>query len=126
MLKVSMAAIAMLAAVPAGAQVFGPPAPSTSARRPPPPRPDFRLPPSAGNYGGADVRQTVRNGRRSGQLTRAQARGYRREAAVIDSLADRYASDGDLSDSEQQELTMRSTVLREQVNNERLRGARPK
>ncbi len=115
-------AVAMLVlATPAAAQMMGPPA---APKAPKNPRFEYRLP--TGRYTTNDVREAVRAGRRTGTLTRQEAGGYRREAGVIDSLAERYASDGHVSDSENRELELRSAVLRDQVNNHRMRGSRPK
>ncbi|MGF7146522.1 hypothetical protein FHS96_000131 [Sphingomonas zeicaulis] len=64
----------------------------------------------------------IRDGRRSGQLSRGEAKRARRERGQIDTLADRYSADGYLSDSERREIDTRAEVLRATVNAERLRG----
>ncbi len=63
----------------------------------------------------------IRAGRASGQLSRKEARGLRRENGVIGSIAARYAENG-LSQSEARELQMRTEVMRDIVNNQRLRA----
>lgn len=65
----------------------------------------------------------IHAGRASGQLGRREARGLRRENGVIGSIAERYAENG-LSQSEARELQIRTEVMRDIVNNQRLR-ARP-
>jgi len=66
------------------------------------------------------IRRSVDRGRRDGQLSRRDARAVRRDAGQIDTLSDRYASDGHLSDSERAELNARAEVLRAEVNRERM------
>lgn len=68
----------------------------------------------------------IRDGRRSGQLSRGEAKRARRERGQIDTLADRYGADGYLSDSERREIETRAEVLRATVNAERLRGTTPR
>jgi hypothetical protein len=63
----------------------------------------------------------IRAGRASGQLSRREARGLRRENGVIGSIAERYAENG-LSQSEARELQIRTEVMRDIVNNQRLRA----
>ena len=70
----------------------------------------------------ADVRARIDDGRDTGTLSRRQGRLFRRDAGQVGTLADRYGQDG-LSQSEHAELTTRTTVLREQVDLQRLRGA---
>lgn len=65
---------------------------------------------TAGNYENHVARDRIRDGRKSGALTRGQARALRKEARMNDALAERYARDG-LSDSEQRELDMRGRAL---------------
>lgn len=59
----------------------------------------------------AQVDGMIHDGRRSGQLTRAEARSLRRESQAIGALQDRFADDG-LSPSEQDELAARVEGLR--------------
>lgn len=125
MIRISIAIVALSVAPPAAAQMMGPPAPPKAPRTPVTVRSEYRLPSSA-RYDTVDVRDAVRAGRRAGTLSRREARGYRREAGVIDSLAERYAADGQVSDAESRELNLRSAVLRDQVNIDRMRGAPPK
>lgn len=66
------------------------------------------------------IQRSVDRGRRDGQLSRRDARAARRESAQIGTLADRYAADGHLSDSERAELSARAELLRAEVNRERL------
>jgi hypothetical protein len=56
------------------------------------------------------VRRDIRKGRQSGQLSRAEARGLRRENARIAAFQDRLASDG-LSDSERAAVQSRAEGL---------------
>jgi hypothetical protein len=63
----------------------------------------------------------IRAGRASGQLSRREARGLRRENGVIGSIAERNAENG-LSQSEARELQIRTEVMRDIVNNQRLRA----
>jgi hypothetical protein len=62
----------------------------------------------------------IRAGRASGQLSRKEARALRRENRAIAGLASRYAENG-LSPSEARELQIRTEVMRDMVNNRRLR-----
>jgi len=111
--------IAMLVANPAAAQLMGPPSPPAGPRKAV--RPTFRLPDASVSRDTRDIDRQVDRGRSAGTLTRREARRARRENDQIGTLADRYASDGDLSDAERRELGARAAVLREQVNNDRLR-----
>lgn len=70
-----------------------------------------------------DVRERIRDGRDSGQLTRRDARRLRRKAGQLDTLTERYGAGG-LSDAEARELDTRALVLRDQVDAKRLRGAK--
>lgn len=67
-----------------------------------------------------DTARRVRDGRRSGQLSRPQARSLRRDASVIEDLSERYAVDGVLSDSENAELRARAEAQRGLVDARRL------
>ncbi len=67
-----------------------------------------------------DTARRVRDGRRSGQFTKAQARSLRRDSAVTEELADRYAVDGLVSDSENAELRARAEAQRGIVDAQRL------
>ncbi|MFN7028118.1 MAG: hypothetical protein ACK4PC_01995 [Sphingopyxis sp.] len=76
---------------------------------------------------GHDLRETrkrISNGRDSGQLSKREARAFRREARQISAQADRYARDG-VSDSERRELDMRLQVLRDLTAAQRLRINKP-
>ena len=68
-----------------------------------------------------EIDRRIDDGRDSRTLTKRQARRLRREAGQIGTLQERYALDG-LSAAEERELDLRAGVLREQVNNERLRS----
>ncbi|WP_315762232.1 hypothetical protein [Sphingomonas sp. Y38-1Y] len=72
-----------------------------------------------------DTARRVRDGRRSGQITRPQARSLRRDAAVIEDLSDRYAVDGVVSDSEAAELRSRAEAQRGIVDAQRLAPTPP-
>lgn len=65
------------------------------------------------------IDRSIRAGRKSGQLTRAEAHRLRRQAALIDAMADRYTADG-ISAGEAGELDMRADVLSHQVFYDRL------
>lgn len=67
------------------------------------------------------IRRDARRGREQQTLTRAEARGLRREARQVDALADRYGKDG-LSASERMELETRARVLQENANARRTAG----
>ena len=56
------------------------------------------------------VQTEISRGRRSGELSRDQARGFRRQAEYINVLESRYAQDG-LSDAELMELQNRLEAL---------------
>ena len=56
------------------------------------------------------VQDRIEDARDAGRLTRAEARGYRREARMIETLRDRYSRDG-LSDAEDRELRTRISAL---------------
>lgn len=68
-----------------------------------------------------DIRERIGDGRRSGQLSRGEARQLRRETGQLDTLAARYGADG-LSAAEARELQVRAEVLRDQVNTRRTAG----
>lgn len=76
--------------------------------------------PSLGDQLG-EARARIKAGRSRGELTKREARALRRDAAMIETLADRYGADG-LSDSERRELDMRTGVLRTLVAAQRLVG----
>jgi hypothetical protein len=57
------------------------------------------------------LRDDIRTARRSGQITRQEARSYRRQAAAIEAAEERYRANG-LSDGERAELTARSHAVR--------------
>lgn len=67
-----------------------------------------------------NLRDTIEEGRDAGTLDRRTARHLRREARLLDSVAERYARDG-LSPDESRELQVRAIIAREQAN--LLRGA---
>lgn len=60
------------------------------------------------------IRQDIRNGLDSGQLTRREARQLRREAYQIDRLEGRFGRNG-LSGAERAELAVRRQLLRDTV-----------
>jgi len=68
-----------------------------------------------------DIRGRVERGRDAGQLSRKEARRYKRAAGGLGAAASRYARDG-LSDDEERELATRAQVLRAQVFEARSRG----
>ena len=69
----------------------------------------------------ADIRERIRDGRRSGQLNRTDTRRARREVDQLDTLTQRYGAGG-LSDAEARELQARALVLRDQVDTRRTQG----
>jgi len=71
-----------------------------------------------------DIRRSIREGRRSGDISRAEARSFKREDAAIGELGERFAQDG-LSLSEERELQVRTEALRGMVNARRVRGDKP-
>jgi hypothetical protein len=100
----------MLLLVAAGteAHIVGPPAPRPSS----PPYRDIQQKAEAERYR-LDLRnvdRAIREGRESGRLSKQDAKALRKERQQIDSLAERYGSDG-LSPRETQELYMRERVL---------------
>jgi len=68
------------------------------------------------------IDRSIRAGRESGQLTHAEAHRLRRQAALIDAMADRYAANG-ISASEAGELDTRADALGQQVFYDRLTTA---
>jgi len=76
--------------------------------------------PSLGHQLG-EARERIKAGRARGELTKQEARALRRDAAMIETLADRYGADG-LSESERRELDMRAEVLRTLTAAQRLHG----
>ena len=68
-----------------------------------------------------DIRQRIKGGRKSGQLSRRDAKALRRNTALIGEMNDRFARDG-LSAGEQAELRTRVDQLRAQVEYQRLKG----
>ena len=72
---------------------------------------DSRLPGPPIHADLADLRQRIERGRRSGMLSRSEARQLRREVRLIGHLAYRYGGDG-LSASERAELESRSQFVR--------------
>ena len=61
-----------------------------------------------------DVRRGIERARETGELTRREAREFRREARLIDRFAERFRRGG-LSASERRELEIRARVLRENL-----------
>lgn len=103
------ALLALLMAMPVAAPtgIAGPPSPERTL-------PGIVVSPAAGRETG-EIRERIRDGRREGSLSRRDGRVLRRQAGVIDSLADRYGSDG-LSEPEMRELNARAMILRDAVN----------
>ncbi|WP_448663805.1 hypothetical protein ACG3SL_03790 [Sphingomonas sp. CJ20] len=101
------AALALFTALPASAQIVGRISMPSGGTLVAPREPDI----------GRQLRNTradIRNGRDSGQLTRREARGLRREAARIGALSERYASNG-LTDAEATALEGYAEMLRAAV-----------
>jgi hypothetical protein len=80
----------------------------------------------SGDYELERARQDIRDGRKSGTLSRKQARALRREADRADAQADRSARDG-LSYSEQREIDMQGRALQSLTEAQRSQpgGKRP-
>lgn len=57
-----------------------------------------------------DARRSVADRRRSGDLSKSEARSLKKQQRVLQALGDRYAADG-LSESEERELAMLSQAL---------------
>jgi hypothetical protein len=103
----------LVLAAPASAQIWGGPVPSLPGRA--------NIAAGHGEIG--QIRDNIRNGRQSGQLTRREARQLRREAAQIGVLEARYAAGG-LSPAEEAELYVRREALRNDVVVKRSDGRR--
>jgi len=65
-----------------------------------------------------DAGQAIRQARRDGELTRPEARQFRREQRILVAIADRYAQDG-LTPGEAADLDFRAHVLLDQVQAKR-------
>ncbi len=80
----------------------------------------------SGDYELDRAREDIRDGRKSGTLSRKQARTLRREADRADAQADRSARDG-LSYSEQREIDMQGRALQSLTEAQRSQpgGKRP-
>ena len=57
-----------------------------------------------------DARRSVSDRRRSGNLSKSEARALKKQQRAVQALGDRYAADG-LSESEERELAMLSQAL---------------
>ena len=113
-LTITAIAAGFLVSVPAAAQIAGPPPISSG------PGSGWSRSPSI--YRQVEkIEDGVRDGRRSGQLTRGEARGLRREGRRIQAMARRYGGDG-LSDSEIHALEIRTELLRSLTNAKRGQG----
>ena len=103
----------LILSAPAHAQLM-PRTPSPGDRTPGISGTDMRTADTTPDHDLRRTRDLIGQGRQDGDLSKKEARALRREARQIDTLADRYASDG-LSDSERRELEMRVQVLRAQT-----------
>ncbi|HEX8555274.1 MAG TPA: hypothetical protein VF695_11250 [Sphingomonas sp.] len=89
------------------------PSPRVPAPRPANPFGTPALPPAPSTgLETREIRDRIDDGRRSGQLSRREARGLRRQAAGLDLRAEIYGRDG-LSEAEQRELAVRARVIRD-------------
>lgn len=111
-MRIALPVLAALLAFPAAAQIRDP----SGGVRWPAPRP--ALPGIARELGQAD--RVIRAGRKSGQLSRREARALRRESRQIAVLEARYARGG-LSETERAELQSRVAVLRSITGAQRAR-----
>ena len=115
-LMMTVLAAGFLVSMPAAAQIAGPPPISSG------PGSGWSRSPSI--YRQVEkIENGVRDGRRSEQLTRGEARGLRREGRRIQAMARRYGADG-LSDSEVHALEIRTEMLRSLVNAKRGQGSK--
>ncbi|WP_313534639.1 hypothetical protein [Sphingomonas sp.] len=105
----------VVAAVPAAAQIWGGPVPSSSG----------------GSFAGRGIhvptqprsaRSEICAGERSGQLTRGEARQLRRVDTANSAIAERLSSDG-LTESGAAELQTRAILLHEDIVRARFSGA---
>lgn len=78
----------------------------------------------SGRYETDVARDRIKDGRKSGTLTKTQAKALRKEARMNDALAQRYGRDG-LSYSEQRELDMRGRALQSLTEAQRSQPPRP-
>lgn len=115
-----LTALALPAALPA--QI----APQTEPTAPPGPVNVRVEPRPSGDYELDRARQDIRDGRKSGTLSKKQARALRREADRADAQADRSARDG-LSYSEQRQIDMQGRALQSLTEAQRSQpgGKRP-
>lgn len=108
LLSVCSAGALLLAATAANAGIVGPPPPGDNGL------PDWRAHSEADDARyRLDLRQperTIREGRKSGRLSKQEAKALRKEGRMIRTMAARYSSDG-LSASEARELDMRARAL---------------
>ncbi len=108
----SLTFAALLMAVPsvAQAEVYGPPAPGDEK---PPIVIDVSVIPGSRVLGQdlEEARERIKQQRESGAISKREAKALRRQAGLIDALAERYGADG-LSDPERRELELRADVLR--------------
>lgn len=109
-------AVCVACALPASAQIWGGPMPSSAG----------------GSFAGRGIavapqprtaRSEIRAGERSGELTRQEARQLRRVDTVNSSIAARLGRD-DLSESEAAELNTRAILLHEDIVRARFNGNR--
>ena len=115
-LTIPALAAGFLVSMPAAAQIAGPPPISSG------PGSGWSRSPSI--YRQVEkIEDGVRDGRTSGQLSRREARGLRREGRRLQAMERRYAADG-LSDSEVRALDMRTEMLRSLVNAKRGQGSK--
>lgn len=101
-------------------------APRTEPTAPPGPVNVRVEPQPSGDYELDRAREGIRDGRKSGTLSKKQARALRREADRADAQADRSARDG-LSYSEQREIDMQGRALQSVTQAQRSQpgGKRP-
>jgi hypothetical protein len=103
--SVLLALVPLLAATPLQAQFWSPPGNGL---------PKAYALPAAHVDTLHDVRQAIRDGRRDGELSRADAKHLRREQRILSAIAERYAADG-LGAGEADDLDFRAHALLEQV-----------
>jgi hypothetical protein len=99
------AVLPLLAATPADAQFWSPPGNGLP-----------RISTSAAEQTRTmhDARRAIRDARRDGELSRADARHLRREQRILSAIADRYAADG-LTAGEAADLDFRAHALLDRV-----------
>lgn len=112
-LALLVAAAFAFTACPLQAQLWAPPGDGL-------PKAPVTFQSSAPDYALHDAGRAIRQARRDGELTRSEAKQFRREQRILGAIAERYAQDG-LTPGEAADLDFRAHVLLEQVQAKRSR-----